>query len=392
MAIKDISQISHDECTGCCSCMNACPKKCISMVTDDTGFLYPIVATENCNQCGICLIKCPIHTPILSSNTSDPEIYAAWSLNPDTRYNSTSGGIFSEMAAYVLSQHGFVVGARYTEKFSVEHYIISDKAELQQLRQSKYVQSTIGLIFKQIFEKLSSKNPVLFCGTPCQIAGLKAYLGKEYDNLILIDFICRGVNSPKAYQKYLEMLEVKYKSQIKKVWFKNKTYGWNRFSTQIEFGNGKIYRKDRYTDLFMRGYLEFNLFMRLSCHNCKFKGLPRLSDISLADFWGVGKSDSKLDENKGTSMVILHSEKGKALFSEIQPQIFSQLSDMDTGLKGNRCLVTPPPMNRYRGDFLQSLDNIPFDKCLKKYVSYQKYYLPPLRNRIMRVISIVKIK
>ena len=387
--MNDILQIHRNQCTGCCSCMNTCPKNCISIVTDDTGFLYPIIDFETCIHCGLCVKKCPIYTPLLSSNTSDPEIYAAWSLNPDTRYNSTSGGIFSEMAAYVLSQDGFVVGARYTKKFLVEHYIISNAVDIQQLRQSKYVQSTIGMIFRQISEILSLNKLVLFCGTPCQIAGLKAYLGKEYTNLILIDFICRGVNSPKAYEKYLEMVETKYKSQIKKVWFKNKTYGWNRFSTQIEFENGKIYRKDRYNDLFMRGYLEFNLYMRESCHSCQFKGLPRLSDISLADFWGVGSSDSKLDENKGTSMVILHSEKGKGLFSEIKPHIFSQLSNMNTAVKGNMCLVTPPRMNYNRADFLHSLDNMPFDKCLKKYISVKEYYLPPLIKNVQKIVHMI---
>lgn len=367
-----IDTIPHDDCTGCCACQNICPKNCIQMLPDSEGFVHPVVDNTACTHCGLCLTKCPIMHPVEIPPESFAEPHASWSLNEDIRFKSTSGGAFSEIARYIIEKGGVVVGARYTDNHLVEHYMIDNISGIDVLRQSKYIQSSIGLIFRKIKDELRKGKTVAFCGTPCQNAGLYKYLNGKPENLILLDFICRGVNSPKVYLKYLEMLEKKYHSPVSRVWFKNKRYGWNRFSTRIEFKNGKSYVKDRYTDLFMRGYIEFNLYMRPSCHACRFKGKERISDITLADFWGGGAIDESFDPDKGTSLVIVHSKKGQTILDNVSDRLFvSKILD-DAVYRGNLCTETPPVSNPNRDAFLKDLDTLPFDKCMRKHVNLRK--------------------
>ncbi|HOA80574.1 MAG TPA: Coenzyme F420 hydrogenase/dehydrogenase, beta subunit C-terminal domain [Defluviitaleaceae bacterium] len=270
-----IDTIKKELCTGCNACYNICPQDCIHMAVDNTGFKYPKVNYDKCTRCRQCIRVCPILNKLLLDNKwTKPKIFAAWSLDKKIRLNSTSGGIFSELAKVVLLNGGLVVGARYNKQHLVEHDIIERIEDLKKLRQSKYVQSNIGYIFRKIEKELLNNRLVAFCGSPCQVAGLLKFLKKPYENLITFDFVCRGTNSPKAYLKYLEMLERKYKSKIKRIWFKNKTYGWNRFSTRVDFKNGKTYIKDRYTDLYIRGYIEENLYMRPCC----FRIVPLILD------------------------------------------------------------------------------------------------------------------
>lgn len=363
-----IDIVGKNMCTGCGACNNICPKNSISMLEDEEGFLYPNINKNSCIKCNMCEKVCPVLNRIDETNNyKKPYVYAAWSLDEKVRFNSTSGGIFTELAKGILSDNGYVVGARYNKKNIVEHYIIDKIKHIAILRQSKYIQSNIGLIFKDVRDLLDRGNKVLFVGSPCEVSGLLNFLRRKYENLIVVDFVCRGTNSPKVYRKYLNSLENKYKSKVKKVWFKNKTYGWNRFSTKIIFENGKHYIKDRYNDSFMRGYIEHNLYMRRCCENCMYKSLPRISDITLADFWGIGNSSPKLDEDKGTSLVIINSDKGKKLFEDIGDSIFSKKSSMEVALKGNHCILNSIKANPRRTEFFEEIDNTPFEKLIKRY-------------------------
>ncbi|MDU4892501.1 MAG: Coenzyme F420 hydrogenase/dehydrogenase, beta subunit C-terminal domain [Clostridium sp.] len=356
-----------EACTGCYACYNACPRKSIEMIQNDKGFIYPKVNRDKCVECNICRNVCPqVNFLNVSNNYDKPKIYAGWSLDENIRLNSTSGGIFSELSKSILSKGGYVVGARYNDEHLVEHYMIDKYDDIILLRQSKYIQSEIGLIFKCVKEKLERGSLVAFCGSPCQIAGLQNYLKKNYSNLICFDFVCRGVNSPKAYTKYLEMLEKEYKSNIKKVWFKNKTYGWNNFSTKIEFTNGKTYIKDRNSDLFMRGYIEQNLYIRECCFNCKYKEFPRVADITLADFWGVGEKDKTLDSDKGTSLIMINSAKGKECLKNIQNSIFYKEMSLEDAINGNGCIYKSVEKNPKSDKFLRMLNKYEFDVCFKK--------------------------
>lgn len=381
-----IDNIKKELCTGCDACFNVCTEKCIEMVADVTGFRYPKVDYDKCIKCTECIKTCPsINKPSLEYKWQEPKVYAAWSLNENIRFNSTSGGIFSELAKEVILDGGLVAGARYNEEQLVEHDIIECIDGIEKLRQSKYVQSDIGDILKHIEELLIAKRLVAFCGSPCQVAGLLNYLKNPYENLITFDFVCRGTNSPKVYLKYIEMLENKYNSKIEKVWFKNKTYGWNRFSTRINFNNGKIYIKDRYNDLYMRGYIEENLYMRPCCFDCKYKDFPRVADLTLADFWGVGATDPELDEDKGTSLIMINSEKGDNLFSKIEDRIYRKESIMETALPGNGAILKSAVKNPKSEEFLIMLNKYPFDVCFKKYAQNKSY--KRMKNKIHRIGS-----
>jgi len=368
-----IDIINKKDCTGCGACFNACPKQAISMKSDSKGFLYPEVEKSSCIECKICINKCPVvNQNVISSNYLEPLVFASWSLDENIRINSTSGGIFSELAKEVLKREGCVVGAKYNAEHLVEHALIDKEADLIKLRQSKYIQSDVKDIYIRVKKSLQSQKLVLFVGSPCEIAGIRGYLGKDYENLILCDFVCRGTNSPKAYTEYLKDLEKRYQSKIEKVWFKNKTKGWNLFSTKIIFKNGREYIEDRNHDAFMLGYIHYNLFMRDCCSSCKYKKIPRISDITLADFWGVGQHRSELDEDKGTSLVMINSDKGKALFNSIQNNVFSSECPIEWALQGNTCILNVATKNKFSDDFFKELGTVSFEQLVHKYVKRNK--------------------
>lgn len=333
--------LPQKDCTGCAACMNQCPANCISMQSDEEGFLRPVIDAAQCVACGACKEVCPVLAPQEPVQKTEPVCYAAWSRDPNIRFQSTSGGIFTHLARAILRQGGCVVGAKYKTDHLVEHAAAATESELEALRQSKYVQSEVGLIYRDIETKLKQGMLVLFSGTPCQCAGLRAYLKQEYENLYLCDFICRGVNSPKVYLVYLQELEERYGSPVKQVWFKNKTYGWNNFCTKIVFRDGQEYLADRETDPFMLGYIKskLNLYMRLSCYQCKFKGIARPVDITLGDFWGVESHTAVDDVNKGISAVLLHTPKGNRLFMAAESEICFSRQQIGAIIPSNVCIM-----------------------------------------------------
>lgn len=370
-------------CTGCFACYSICPKKAIEMKEDKEGFKYPVINRSKCVDCGLCSKVCPVlNKKQIDKREKKPTVYAAWSKKEDVRLDSTSGGIFSELANYFYGNNGYVCGAIYNKHNLVEHIISSNAEDINEIRSSKYLQSDINDIYKKIKEKLEQKKLVLICGSPCQISGLYNFLGKNYDNLYTCDFICRGMNSPKIFKKYIEDLEDKYMSKVKKIKFKNKIHGWHNFSTRIDFENGKKYIGGRYVDAYMLGYLKYNAFMRPSCYECKFKGLPKNSDITLADFWGIEKINLKLDNNKGTSMVLINSEKGKELFDKIKNNIeFEQIKSEDV-FEQNVCNSYSPKLTETRKKVFENIDNMTFDELKNNF-----FQSPTKKERIIIFIK-----
>ncbi len=302
--------------------------------------------------------------------TKDPPVvYGGYNMDEYTRITSTSGGVFSLLAAAVIRDGGCVVGAAYGEGWMVRHKLIDHASEIVQLKQSKYVQSNTGDVFREIKKVLDTGRNVLFSGTPCQSAGLQAYLGTSHDRLTTCDFVCKGVISPLVYRKYLDMLEMRYNSKIARVTFKEKSRGWNGFCTAVDFENGERYIADRNTDPYMVGYLRHNLYLRPCCHACRYKTLPRVSDLTFGDFWGIAKTRPHLDDNKGTSFIMVNSSKGHALFDAIKAHMMYESCTIEEVAVGNACLYQSSPVGQHRGPFFASIIDHTFDTAMEMALS-----------------------
>lgn len=307
----------YNKCSGCGACMQICPVSCISMLQDDEGFLYPFVDEERCIKCGKCNQVCPIDNCSQYNNVSYFKGYVAYAKDEAIRVRSASGGMFSVLAEKVLSEGGIVFGAAFDEKFQVHHIGITSKQEIDILRRSKYVQSRTENTYKEVKAALEEGRIVLYTGTPCQITGLKAYLGNDYEKLYTVDLICFGVPSPALWERYLEEQKEAYSvgaDSIKNISFRSKAYGWG-YAMKIEFESGASYlnAQDRFKSLFISG-----VCLRKSCYGCKYRTLDRSSDITLGDAWGIDRYLPDMNDGMGASDVLLHTRKGERFFECIR--------------------------------------------------------------------------
>lgn len=364
-----ISIKNNIDCCGCNACGDVCAHGAITFKTDIEGFWYPVVDETKCVDCRLCERVCPeLHIGELKKNDNNPPVtVAAINKNMAVRWDSTSGGAFSALAEVMYEQGGYVSGAVYDENFLV-HNFVSDKPEdLSRLRSSKYLQSNAEGLYARIRELLRNGKKVLACGTPCQMAALRLFLHKDYDNLVIVDFICRGVNSPKVYRKYLDSLERKYGGKVVYVKAKNKELGWRNLTRKVVFDNGKVYYGVKMDDNFRRGY-HTNVFCRPSCYTCQYKGFPRIADITIADYWGIEKINKNLDNNIGTSMILLNSKKGENFFGQVKDKIEWEYTTFESILPGNVALTKPiEPAKIDRRQFFEDLDKGTFDEVVSKY-------------------------
>ncbi len=360
----------NEDCCGCNACQQVCPKKCITMEVDAEGFWYPHVNLDLCIDCSLCERVCPeINKKSYTLRFDKPKVFAAYHTDEHIRLDSTSGGVFSALANQMFDLGGYVSGAVYNPDHTVSHIVTNDRTRLDELRSSKYLQSHTENIYNEIKKLLQAGEKVLICAAPCQIAALYLVLGKDYENLITCDFICLGVNSPKVFLKYMEMQERTYGGKACQIKFKDKTHGWHRFSMRINFENGKQYCKDRYKDSFFIGYLREKNFARPACYECSFKDMPRKADITLADFWGIEKIDPSMDQDKGTSLVIVNSEKGMRYFDSLGNVLVKKEFTLEQAEKENKALFSSPvPRSNNRKEFFEDLDKYPFEKVVKKYM------------------------
>lgn len=380
--------IDKSKCSGCHACANACPKKCISMIADNEGFLYPFIDSSLCISCGLCKKVCPIITPQKTDKAeTDISAYAAQTKNEDVRKESSSGGIFTEIATCVLNQNGVVFGSSLDNNLNAVHIMVSNVDDLQSLRGSKYVQSTIGDTYKKAKEHLDKGIPVLYTGTPCQIGGLYSCLGKEYDNLITQDFICHGVPSPKVWQGYLDYHNKKYGSKVVKASFRNKTYGWKKYSMRCELENGKTYISPANKDPYIKSFLS-NYCLRPSCYNCSFKNKVRQSDITLADFWGIQEIMPELNDDKGISLLIINSKKGQKIIDAIKNSITIKDAELDEAIKHNPSLIKSVALPTKRQSFMDSINKIGFIKTTNRFFS--KGIVLALKKAVKKALKIFK--
>mgnify|MGYP005857152257 CR=1 FL=1 len=357
--------IQKKDCVGCHACANICPFGCISMTIDEEGFWYPKVDYDECIKCGKCINACP--TINYDNVKNKPVAYACINKNDSIRFESSSGGMFSLIAEQIIENGGVVFGAGFNENFEVVHSYLESKKQLQKFRGSKYVQSNIGDTYKQAKDFLESGRQVLFTGTPCQISGLKSFLGKYYKNLFCVDVICHGVPSPKVWNKYLKYREERAGSSVQTIAFRRKDEGWKRYSVSFIFKNDTEYHQTFDNDLYMRAFLK-DVCLRPSCYDCKFKTLNRQSDITLADFWGIQNILPQMDDDKGTSLIFINSMVGQTMFKNIKHKIVFKQVDINEAVKYNPAAIKSVKNNPKRKDFLKKINkDEPFDRLVKKY-------------------------
>ena len=365
-----ITITDRKDCCGCNACGDICAHHAITFETDIEGFWYPVIDKSKCTDCGLCEKVCP-ELQIVNLKKNDYEYpshtIAAIHKKMNIRWDSTSGGAFSALAEGMFEQGGYVSGAIYNSDFSVSNYVTNNPGDLGLLRSSKYLQRNASNLYIEIKSLLRKGEKVLACGTPCQMAALRSFLQKDHENLIIVDFICRGVNSPKVYRKYLDSLEKKYGGKVVYVKAKNKELGWRNLTRKVVFDNGKSYYGVGMIDDFRRGY-HTNVFCRPSCYTCQYKGFPRMADITIADYWGIENVDKNLDNNIGTSMILLNSQKGEKFFDLIKDKLEWKETKFETILPGNIALrKSIEPANINRRQFFEDLDKGTFDDVVKKY-------------------------
>lgn len=340
-----ITLASQKLCTGCSACASVCPMGCIEMKKDREGFLQPIINKQGCMKCHKCESVCPILNQGVHT-VGETKAYAAVNLDDGIRARSSSGGVFYALAKWTIEQNGVVFGARFNDHWEVIHSYSETIDGIFPFMGSKYVQSTIGDSYKQVEFFLEKGRWVLFSGTPCQINGLKSYLAKEYEYLFTVDIICHGVPSPSVWNSYLKLFKGPH--SINEISFRRKTLGWLNYSIAIET-QAHIFEEKNKDNLYLQGFLK-NYYLRNSCYNCKFKSYHRNSDITLADYWGVDKLSPTMFDDKGTSIVFVHSKKGQALMSRIH-QFFKVKEESQTNAIAYNPMINnsiSPTVNRAR--------------------------------------------
>ena len=380
-----IDVIGEDVCAGCFGCYNSCPFDAITMEISKNGFYIPVIDRDKCTECGLCQNHCPVlvaDKPQMKDYS--PASFAAWSTDEQARMASSSGGVFSSLATTVMSSGGAVFGAAWNSSMLVEHVEVCSSDSLESLRGSKYMQSNVGKSFAKVASLIESRKPVLFSGTPCQVAALNTFV--KSDLLITVDVICHGVPSIVAFQKYLE--EKRGEKKVKRVSFRDKRTGWSRFSILIEYDDGSIYTRRFTFDDFCWGFNN-NFYLNNICYECPFSRLPRQSDITLGDFWGVPR---ELTDERGVSAVIINSARGEELFSSVSG-IERVPVNLDMVAKGNPRLISGKQRRpQSREKLLGELSEKEFAYIAGKYLKHPGEFESFLKGCVYRLLRKMKLK
>ena len=353
-----------EECHGCHGCFNICPKKCISMDIDNEGFWYPKVDKDLCINCNLCEKVCPIINPPTRENNKTIAM-AGKNRDEEIRKNSSSGGVFTLLCEIVIKNGGVVFGAEYDKNLNVRHGYSETIEGCSRFRGAKYVQSIIGETYKQVKKFLSEGRQVLFTGTPCQISGLEAYLMKRYDNLLMVDIVCHGVPSPVVYRKYLKSIKNLNRSNIKNIQFREKSSGWKDYNFKVTFEEGEFVQKS-INNVYMEGFLS-DLYLRPSCYECKFKKPVTSADLTLGDYWGVQDIHEEFDDDKGVSLILVHTEKGKEVINKISNKMDLLDTDYKYSVRCNPSIVNPAKYNNNREHFFNNIEKRNIERHIYRY-------------------------
>lgn len=354
-------------CSGCSACSAVCPKNCISMKADKEGFLYPEVDETRCLHCGKCEKVCPVEH-VVSDGTVIPSAWGANAIDKKLRLASSSGGVFSLLAKRTLDEGGTVCGAAMSDDCKyARHVFADDESQLAKLRGSKYLQSNVEDTYRQTKEKLEKGTTVLYSGTPCQIAGLRAFLGKEYTNLLCVGIFCHGAPSPALWSEYVEYCNEKLGAPVKDVQFRNKDKGWNQFGLRMETKTGVVQNKTAQKDPYMRMFLR-NFSLRPSCYQCAAKNNACDADLMIGDFWGAQSVVGELYDNAGTSVILAYSEKGRRVIDEIKSETELCETTYEDAVMHNSAYTRSVAMPEKRDAFFEDFCDMDFASLERKYV------------------------
>ncbi|MDD7128527.1 MAG: Coenzyme F420 hydrogenase/dehydrogenase, beta subunit C-terminal domain [Prevotella sp.] len=411
-----INVLENKQCCGCGACVQVCPKECIIMVNDTEGFRYPKVDHDRCIDCHLCEQICPM---LQSAKPGDPQSVEAMRFqDKQKRIESSSGGVFTAIAEEIIRRDGVVFGAAWTDDWQVEHRYCESIDGLAAFRGSKYVQSDTGCSYRKVRDFLRQGRWVLFSGTPCQCRGLKLYLRKDYDKLVTVDFICHGVPSNKVFRAYLKeeirnyvRKDVEKNSvllhpirqipepdalvpsgwRLKGIRFRDKRNGWKKYSFALALAevttegeqNTVLHSPIFPNSSFMKGF-GANIYLRPSCHNCPARSFSSGSDITLADYWGIEEQHPEMDDDKGTSLVAVHTEKATKLLNDLNDSIERKSVNAKDAYKIQLCLNHNMPVSRYREEFWASDYENDFSNVVNRICKRRT-----LRQRIINSIKFV---
>lgn len=385
--------VNKNECYGCGACENACKRGALKMQADEEGFLYPHIDSALCIECGKCKQVCQIHN-LKTRISQEPLVFAAKNKNEEVRRRSTSGGMFFALSETIIQNGGSVYGVAYDEEFNALHQRAENLEDCQKFQGSKYAQSRVGAVYQGVKDDLVSGKEVLFTGTPCQIAGLATFLGADAENknLILCEVICHGAPSPLMLKEHIAFIEKERKSKVVAYNHRSKALGWHGHNECFFLENGKNEFKSKlsqnHKDLFYA-----HLIIRPSCYRCAYTGFPRMADISIADYWGIELCMKDFDDNKGTSLLILNTEKAERFFERVKGTLELRESNLEDAFKDNH--KKPAKMNINREQFWTDYFAKGYAYVLRKYASYSawgrfKRWVKIKAKSILRVVGLYR--
>lgn len=365
-------------CTGCGACYQVCPKHAIEMKADDKGFLYPHVELKTCVRCEKCEKVCPVVERHVDSILNSPTkmAFAAKASQENIQLNATSGGFFSTLALQIIQKKGVVYGVAYTPEWEIEHIRVEKKEDLSRLAESKYAQSNVKNTYAQAKEDLDADKYVLFSGTSCQIAGLKMFLKKEYEKLLLVDVVCHGVPSPKVWEWYINAIQATFQSKASAVKHRGKDYGgwsWKEQFMRIDLEDGRYVKENIWENSYMKGFLK-DIYLRKSCYNCVFKNkeVKRVSDLTIADYWGCEEIEPDFFDGNGVSLVLINSRKGSNIFEHMD-DLCKKETNMKKALSHNVAVYhsyEKPYSNAYFWRKFDAVENLEeFSNLVKRCIS-----------------------